>query len=359
MRWRRFSNCEENKDISVVVIRADGNKELGLGHVMRCAAIAEAIVAKGDCVLFAVSDEASKEAVERLGFNCAVLSGSYRRFSERDAELLADLASRLSASHVLVDSYAVGYAFFNRLKQLEISCTYIDDAYSFEHGFSFEPRCWRVSSVVNYGFGFELESYKKAFKGTNTSLFIGPRYAPVRSDFRNVEYMVQKDVKRVLLTSGATNPSCTLERMVESCGQYLPNAHLTIVVGALAEFDGARVKNSHYDIVRNARNMSMLMSKSDIAVSAAGSTLYELSCVGVPMIAVPVADNQVANARGVVRLDVGKAILNKSWETYELGEIIEVLCGSRIMRETYSVKARELVDGAGAKRIAESILSQI
>lgn len=341
----------------MVIIRADGNKELGLGHVMRCAAIAEAIVAKGDSVFFAVSDEASKEVVERLGFNCAVLSGSHRRFSENDAELLANLASRLSASNVLVDSYAVGYAFFNRLEQLGISCTYIDDAYSFEHGFSSEPRRWRVSSVVNYGFGFELESYKKTFRNTSTSLYIGPRYAPVRSGFRNVEYVVQKNVKRVLLTSGATNPSCTLERMAESCGRFLPNAHLTIVVGALAEFDGARVNSLDYDIVRNARNMPALMSESDIAVSAAGSTLYELSCVGVPMIAVPVVDNQVANARGVVRLDVGKAILNKSWETYELGEIIEALCGSRIMRESYSAKARELVDGAGAKRIAESILS--
>ena len=46
----------------------------------------------------------------------------------------------------------------------------------------------------------------------------------------------------------------------------------------------------------NEHNMSALMQKCDIAISAAGSTLYELCATGIPAITYTLADNQLIAA---------------------------------------------------------------
>jgi len=54
------------------------------------------------------------------------------------------------------------------------------------------------------------------------------------------------------------------------------------------------------DLIRfpDAQQMNSLMIDADIAISAAGQTLYELASLGVPTIAIAVADNQDLNVRG-------------------------------------------------------------
>ena len=47
-----------------------------------------------------------------------------------------------------------------------------------------------------------------------------------------------------------------------------------------------------------------LIAGSDVAVSAAGFTPYELACAGVPAVVVSVADNQVPVARALDRAGV-------------------------------------------------------
>lgn len=47
-----------------VWIRADGNEQIGTGHVMRCLAIAEALEAAGVPVCFVMADGAAAQLVK-------------------------------------------------------------------------------------------------------------------------------------------------------------------------------------------------------------------------------------------------------------------------------------------------------
>lgn len=48
-----------------VWIRADGNEQIGTGHVMRCLAIAEALEAAGVPVCFVMADGAAAQLVKK------------------------------------------------------------------------------------------------------------------------------------------------------------------------------------------------------------------------------------------------------------------------------------------------------
>ena len=41
----------------MIWIRADANKEIGSGHMMRCLSVAEALKKRGEQVIFVVADE--------------------------------------------------------------------------------------------------------------------------------------------------------------------------------------------------------------------------------------------------------------------------------------------------------------
>ena len=340
----------------MLLIRADGNGAIGAGHVMRCCSIVREVATRGERALFVVSDDEGANLVSGLGFPCELVRGDFRHYGSPDAEKLADVAERNGARSVLVDSYAVSGSFFSQLQARGIRCAYIDDAYTFDDGFSAEPRRWSVDCAVNYSFGFEEADYRRAYGDSGASLAVGPRYAPVRECFRDLGYEVAPSVREVLLTSGATNPGGCLERMVRACALAVPTARVTVVVGPMADFDESCAEGLECEAVRGIRDMSGLMARSDVAIAAAGSTLYELCCVGVPTVAAPVVDNQLANARGAARDGACLALRELGWDERALAGELHGLARSRELRTGLSRRASSLVDGRGAGRIAELVL---
>ena len=105
--------------------------------------------------------------------------------------------------------------------------------------------------------------------------------------------------------------------------------------------------------------MATLMRQCDIAVSAAGTTLYECCAVSLPTIFFCMVDNQqydgLCFSRDSAMLYAGDLRFQKEQCIKNIFSHISYLklnAGARkIMRE----KMRYLVDGNGAKRIAEEI----
>lgn len=338
-----------------LLIRADGNEEIGSGHIVRCSAIAAEAEADGCEAVFAVCDGAGRALAEKLGFRCEVVGSDPRRFGRGESEALAALSRELGAGAILVDSYAVTDEFFQWLAQHGEACAYIDDAYTFEGGFQHVPARREVAAVVNYGFGFDAGDYRAAYEGSETNLHIGPRYAPVRDEFRDVAYEVRREVGSVLVTSGMTNPDGALERMAAGCREALPDARIVVVVGGMAEFDGACLAGPGFEVVSDVRDMRGLMAGSDLAVSAAGSTLYELACIGVPVVAAPVVENQRANADGLEGRGLGRSLRGADWGPRDVAAAVAELAGSYELRRGFSSACRRLVDGRGARRVYEAM----
>ena len=98
-----------------------------------------------------------------------------------------------------------------------------------------------------------------------------------------------------------------------------------------------------------------------IAVTAGGSTIYELAAAGVPFICFSYAENQENLTEYVGREHIAGyagAWHKEPEETLErIGRLFKELISDVSMRINYSGRGREMVDGFGAERIAKALLA--
>ena len=102
--------------------------------------------------------------------------------------------------------------------------------------------------------------------------------------------------------------------------------------------------------------MDELMAWCDVAIAAAGTTTWELCCLGVPAILVDVAENQTAVAQHLSRLGVAVHVdfRDGSFDDKLLSELASLMASAEL-RSKMSNKGRALVDGYGASRVLSFI----
>lgn len=337
----------------MIVIRLDAGVGIGSGHAVRCAAIARELAGMGEACQFAVSGYESARFLGGLGLGSVELGGDPLSLGTSDGESLALFAGGVGADTIFVDTYGAGDEFFSALKGSAAEGTtiaYMDDCYTFREGMLARPDKRPVDLVVNYGFAFGEEEYSEVYGG-DTRLAVGPSYAPVRDSFRGRPYRVSGEVGQVMVTTGSTNPDASLERMVEGIRLSGLGCKVTVVVGPAASFDETCLVGIDSRVLHDVRDMAAIMLSSDIALSAAGSTLYELCCIGVPTAAFPIVENQLGNVKGLSSRGLGLSS-GLGWDAQDVAENLSKLASRPYLRREMSNCMRECVDGRGAERIA-------
>jgi UDP-2,4-diacetamido-2,4,6-trideoxy-beta-L-altropyranose hydrolase len=197
-------------------------------------------------------------------------------------------------------------------------------------------------------------------------VLLGPRFALLRREFapwRDWKRTNPQVAQRVLVTMGGSDPANVTRRVVEAI-LSLPQLEATVVVGGsnphLAELRQlAGAGNSKLQILENATNMAELMAAADVAVSAAGTTSWELCLLGLPAILIDVAENQRALAQTLVKrgcaIHLG-SLLEVSSKS--VASQLELLIYSPEARLSLSNCGRGLLDDNGAERIVAIMRSR-
>lgn len=341
-----------------LVFRVDANREIGSGHAMRCIAIADEAHRMGAEVIFVGSDAATASYMKRNSkYECLVIGGEWRKLDQADARKLCELCQSWQANAVLVDSYGASLRFFDELKlrseRVVVSC--IDDQYTLEKGSSAKITRKPLDCIIAYSYYAVPQQWNDCYSGMPSRLLIGPRYAPLRSRFAQNARVRNGEVARVLVTSGATSPHDALGRMIGGVMSALGCVDIDVVQGQLSEFDSRRFPDAHIKVHRNISDLSCLVTRADLAVSAGGSTLYELACNGLPTLACPVVDNQIRNALAYEEVCKGVSMEGIEWRSEDVAKKIrQFVTPSRM--NLCSVTSMSVVDGFGASRIVEALL---
>jgi len=338
----------------MLFIRTDGNSEIGTGHLMRCLSVAEAVRVLGNEVSFVVADSQSETILSGRGFNVICFDSVW---NDLDAELdaFASVIELHSVRTVLIDSYFVTQQYLQRLCELAY-IVYIDDLNAFHYP---------CDMLINYNCYAAKFDYPSRF--ADTRLLLGPEFAPLRDEFQNLPRRVQKkEVSSVLITAGGVDHFNVAVKLVKLAKRTpeLESLEFHVVAGRLNQHldDLKRLEtdNSGVFIHCDVQRISQLMLDCDIAVSAGGSTLYELCACGTPTVTFALADNQIHGVEGFgngFMLGVGDF---REDEDSCLDRIISgllQLVNDYELRGQLSEKGQGLVDGKGAARIAEALLA--
>ena len=331
----------------MVFIRADANAQIGAGHMMRCLTIAHAFVEKGETVRFITADHNSDGLIG--GFDAICLNTVWTD-AESELPKLFEAIKASKPSLVLIDSYCVTEHYFNELNQV-VFTAYIDDL---------NAACWNVDWLINYNIFASVYDYSR-YTGTSTRLLLEPRYAPLRKEFRLLpRHGINQSVTDILVSAGGADPEGITERMIREVCPNWPDIRFHFIVGVLnPRIDEIKkLEKGNVILHINERNMAELMMKCDIAISAAGITLYELCAAGTPTITYTLADNQIYadrqfDAQGLM-VSAGDCRENDMFTACVSDKIQEL---DYIKRSDLSERMQNFVDGQGADRIVEALLA--
>ena len=102
--------------------------------------------------------------------------------------------------------------------------------------------------------------------------------------------------------------------------------------------------------------MPEILSTSDLAIAATGTTVWELMCLGIPVLSLSITDNQIAAARALER-DGLISYFGRSSElsTESLSKLITKKLAHPDKLAIMAKSAAETVDGQGAARVVEAM----
>jgi UDP-2,4-diacetamido-2,4,6-trideoxy-beta-L-altropyranose hydrolase len=184
----------------------------------------------------------------------------------------------------------------------------------------------------------------------------GPKWHPVRPAFAQVgpRGPVSRDVQRLLILSGGADLHGFSHVARRAARAAFPDADLHVVAGPGAKGYDETLDDPSLIVHRTLEAAAMrdLMLGSDLAVSAAGQTLYELALCGCPTASVGLADNQAHNLREWDRLGAAVAV---GWHTEPNLEarLTDVLLGlaPAERRRGMSHAGQTSIDGRGTERL--------
>jgi UDP-2,4-diacetamido-2,4,6-trideoxy-beta-L-altropyranose hydrolase len=327
---------------------------------MRCLALAQAWQdAKHSDVHFAMAMHipALERRLSDEGFVVHHLSDAVG--SAHDALSTTALARELGVSWIVVDGYQFDAAYQKRLKTAGAPLLFVDDYGHAEH--------YYADLILNQNVCADASLYDR--RESYTRLLLGARYALLRREFLKLEKWhreIPQMARNVLVTLGGSDPDDVTLKVIRALENLQANdIEAVVVVGA---------SNPQYDVLKsvvlgspiaislrkNAQDMPSLMAWADVAISAGGSTCWELAFMGLPNLVLVLADNQRAIAE---RLDAAGVSINLGWhENSSPPDIVRELTKLITMagvRAEMSRRGRQLVDGKGVNRVVKHMQSQI
>ncbi|NFA59984.1 UDP-2,4-diacetamido-2,4,6-trideoxy-beta-L-altropyranose hydrolase [Clostridium sporogenes] len=277
-----------------IAIRADGGSQIGMGHIMRTLVLAKEL-AKTNDVFYICKVDVPLSSKYKSGMDKAKAEG-FNVVTINENNIINDLKN-ISVDCLITDSYDVNEEYFNLTKGMFEITGYIDDM---------NLHYFNVDFIINQNIGAEEYSYKA---NKDTRLFLGTNYTMLREEFRkNPNKNIKKEVQNFMITVGGADPNGITNIICNYVKDLEFKFHVIIGPSFKEENIEKLVKlkklKDNINLYFNA-NMIEIMNKCDIAVSACGSTLYELAVCRIPTLGLIIADNQekVAykmNERGLI-----------------------------------------------------------
>lgn len=324
---------------------------------MRCLALAQALRHKGHYVTLITKTTDSKLLARYEQLSIPIESIPTTSTLEGDARTVFEKARLGNFDWIVADGYNFNTEYQTTLRSSSSALLCIDDinAYPFN-----------CDIVLNQN--FNAEKVCKYHTGERTELLLGSLYALLRDEYQSLDghsREVEGVGHRILVTLGGSDPhNCT--RMVLQALQLIDNVQLDIriILGRSFPHHESIIEITK-ELPHSARVFEWVESLRehiewcDIAVSAAGSTTWELAALQTPMILGMFAENQRIICEQLQAREAAVVIGDfQRLDTKILANEVQQLLLNPDRRKSLSSTAGTLCDGQGAVRVVAAMESR-
>lgn len=353
--------------VGTLCFRVDAHPDIGLGHAMRCLALAQEWQRKGGevAMITAWPQFLPQEWNSTVNVHLIPLPADIQSGSPADAQWVREwMLDNNAKSWLVLDGYPFDSVYLQVLQQAEspqriallvindFLCKSIPEA---DLILNQNPQNARISQA----------------DGVADSSLIGLRYALLRRPFVDAAQQAELPERPVCLASfGGSDPAKVSERWVHwlgtlGAGVWPGGLRPVLVIGAanprgesLRALAGCLPNGQTLEVLVDPPDWPEWMRRAGLAFTAAGSTCWELAALRVAMIVTVTADNQAAGATafcgagGAISAGVADAGMESRWT-----QALQKLADPELRKELGS-RAGALVDGRGVPRVVQKMRSR-
>lgn len=330
-----------------LVVRADGGPDIGYGHLVRTGALAETVLDRGHSVTCATTTPEVARSVHPNPVDILPLDPA------RERETFPTWVREEQPDVVLTDSYEIDTAYQRALYRISAPLVVVLD----------DTRHTICADVLVNGNVYAPE-LDYDYESEEPEWCLGLDYLLLReaiSTRASEDPPWRTPPERALVTMGGSDIKGTTPEVLPA----FEGTGLTVdvIVGpgvderTEQEIECAiAATDADLRLARDPPNLPNRMFEADLAVSATGSTSYELLALGTPTIGIPQADNQIPIAEALS--DRGAMMHLSQPGLANLGDAVEQLITDTEYRRSLRESGRELVDGDGVKRVYQALVDQ-
>ena len=186
--------------------------------------------------------------------------------------------------------------------------------------------------------------------------------SPVFQQKHYIPKVNKEQVETILVTQGGSDTHGYTPKIIRALYDIPNDINFNVIIGPnfshYQELDEAlHDAPRNFTIIKDKGDLSELMFQADLAISAAGITLFELACMGVSTIVICGELYEVETANRLQKVGFGINLgFGKYIEEKKISNTVFQLMNDINSRLTMSKKGKELIDGNGVKRMVENIV---
>ncbi|MEO0413307.1 MAG: UDP-2,4-diacetamido-2,4,6-trideoxy-beta-L-altropyranose hydrolase [Pseudomonadota bacterium] len=314
-----------------VILRADGGAESGIGHLMRCLALADALAGMG--AKPALWTQQCPQSVADI-------------YAARGYSVFQAPPPQKSARWLVVDSYTISAPERTALRAYADHLMVIDDL-----GDNGPYDC---ALLLNPNPGARTDPYWDAARAIAGAEYVLLRAEILRADVRRRSGLPSK----ILVSCGGTDPTGAAVAILKSIEPIAaPEMTIKVLTGVAPDNSiSTSVGAAKLEVLRGRFDMAAQLNWADVGILAAGTVQWEAAYLGCPFVAVVVADNQVNGAQSFAQRGGSICV---DWrakkDPQSLTAALTRLLQDKEVRTRQTQAARNIIDGDGAQRVVQAM----
>lgn len=346
-----------------VLFRVNASASIGLGHLMRCLALAQGLQkAHFECV-FLVNTEAQSICQSREDWVGKIIVVPSNIDGNQELSFIAQQCNHERAQVIVLDGYQFDDRFRANLQSLSKPIVCFDDS-----GLDClnPPRCLHADIIINGASNADQIDYQQA--NPKSRLCIGDKFRVIRDEFVTIKPTAIASRNRVTISMGGSDPLDLSRALLIALKNNQLDVKLTLITGAaypnvdwVNEFKQQGTLD--FEHVHDCQHIAQIFADSRWVISAAGGSQFELQICGTPACLLVVADNQLGATSAATKqgwcmsIDYRNALDTQQKEQLAViaVEQMKAMINAPETLQKMSRTALLTADAAGARRVVSYI----
>jgi UDP-2,4-diacetamido-2,4,6-trideoxy-beta-L-altropyranose hydrolase len=279
-----------------VYFRVDASAQMGLGHLMRCLALAQEVFEREGEPVFFIQQSTLKYCQTRHDWVGRIVIIPESISGSDEINWISDYLIRDNGSLLILDGYQFSTEYKQQLKMATGAHLIVFDDNN-------DLGMLHADLVINGSHFASNLNYQES--APHASLCVGPEYRVLRTEFSIAPTIEWSQRMGLLITIGGSDPTHSTLPLLQALEHIGFDAPIRIITGAGFE-QGAELEkylSSSALMVQHLHNfqsMADALSRCRLAICAAGGTQYEAEAMATPSLLLVVADNQLRATHAAV-----------------------------------------------------------